>query len=893
MKILSKTYLLISILIVVAIVNLFLLYQGESSNSLQSNAIVKTSDIKVTVEAISALAISIANGNNEDKEELEKKIIHGNENLKTIKEGGNAQGLEIGKIPNSMEPEFEDIDFSWKEFIVTVKKVEETPIFNPTAQDALNYVLQKNGEMVLLTNDLTRELESLDRDYSRHKQIAEELHQHSQEIGQLSLLIKIGDEEGTVKKLGDKKLEFEVGVRKLLNISTEDLDVESIGKEHEELISISRENSASLRKIDPLWESMVMRLNIIEETGVVSKEYGELKKAMDAGKKQVGIHIDHLLELWNVELVKQGSEEKIIIQVLLALDILVFFVVIFTIRKSLSPLELITKGLSKIKEGQYGEKLAYRGSDEVGKLVDTFNVMSNTIKEKEEEVKKNSIAKDEFLAMITHELKTPLVPIQGYSDILLNEHLGKLNDAQRERIGIIKSSSESLLSIISDLLDVQKLELDQLSMKKESINIKETIDKAIESLKPEAAKNNIEIISNAVDFTINHDQERIIQVMTNLIKNSLDATKPKAGKIEILMENLPTEVKISVKDNGVGIPQEKQKDLFKKFYQVDATLTRERGGSGLGLAICKGIIDNHFGKISVDSTPNQGSTFSFTLSKYSKGTFSEFDSRTKPLQEPIPVAVPEPIPEPEVKPIPEPEPEPTPVAVPVKKSKKVKAKPVKKTKKVKAKPVKKTKKVKAKPVKEKKLTKKELEEAEKMLEEKLDEQLKKVNEYIDIQKRQDASTVEFHKKSEKLFEEGQAVKNVTNKVSSDSSKERMLLLKISEYESNIRMNAESKYGDSKDLEKMASQTANIVNLFDRISIESGEKIPLPHEVRQWAVNKIFDCADKWEIRFADVYSILINAIGRDLFKEVVRIQQVRDIYGIRAVDEIRKDLNIS
>jgi chromosome segregation ATPase len=173
---------------------------------------------------------------------------------------------------------------------------------------------------------------------------------------------------------------------------------------------------------------------------------------------------------------------------------------------------------------------------------------------------------------------------------------------------------------------------------------------------------------------------------------------------------------------------------------------------------------------------------------------------------------------------------------------------------------------------------------------KIEQKVASVSEFL---KRQDASTAEFHKKSEKLFEEMQSVKNVTSKASSDSSKEMMALLKLSEYQSNIRMNAESKYGESKDLEKMASQTANIVNLFDRISIESGENIPLPHEVRQWAVSKIFDCADKWEIRFGDVYSILTNAIGRDLFKEAVRIQQVRDIYGIRAVDEIRNDFNIS
>lgn len=339
---------------------------------------------------------------------------------------------------------------------------------------------------------------------------------------------------------------------------------------------------------------------------------------MNAQKELLYNDIDKLLQNWNSIITEQGSEEQSIIQIILVIDIAVFFLVLFVIRKSLSPLESITQALSRVKEGEYGEKIEYSGTDEVGQLVTTFNMMSNTIKVKEEEAKKTDIAKDEFLAMITHELKTPLVPIQGYSDILLSEHLGKLNDKQKERIGIIKSSSESLLSIISDLLDAQKLELGQLSMKKENINIKQTIDKAIESLKPEAEQKNVEINYNAEDFTINHDQDRIVQVITNLIKNSLVAVQSNTGKIEIIMENLPTEIKISIKDNGVGIAAEKQKELFKKFYQVDATLTRERGGSGLGLAICKGIIENHKGQISMESIANQGATVSFTLPKASE-----------------------------------------------------------------------------------------------------------------------------------------------------------------------------------------------------------------------------------------------------------------------------------
>ena len=310
-----------------------------------------------------------------------------------------------------------------------------------------------------------------------------------------------------------------------------------------------------------------------------------------------------------------NSDQQTIIQILLAVDIATFFLVPVVIRQSLSPLDTINKALSKVKEGMYGEKIKYASKDEIGELVDSFNIMSDTIKEKEEQAKKTDIAKDEFLAMITHELKTPLVPIQGYSDILLNEHLGKLNPQQKDRLSIIKSSSETLLGIISDLLDVQKLEIGQLRMKKEDSDIRDSILKSVNALVPQAEKNEIQLSTDAQNLMVHHDSERIKQVLTNLIKNAMIAVEPKTGKIEIVLEQTPSEIQISVKDNGTGIPQEKQKDLFKKFYQVDTTLTRERGGSGLGLAICRGIIENHGGKISVASEEGKGAKFTFTLPK--------------------------------------------------------------------------------------------------------------------------------------------------------------------------------------------------------------------------------------------------------------------------------------
>ena len=144
--------------------------------------------------------------------------------------------------------------------------------------------------------------------------------------------------------------------------------------------------------------------------------------------------------------------------------------------------------------------------------------------------------------------------------------------------------------------------------------------------------------------------------------------------------------------------------------------------------------------------------------------------------------------------------------------------------------------------------------------------------------RSDSLASEFHKKTDKVVQEIEGIKNVTNKASNDNSKEVLALLKLSEYQSGIRMNAESKYGDMKDIKKMTADTTDIINLFDKLSIESNEKIPLPHEVRQWAVGKIFDCADKWELRFSEVFQVLVDNLGKDLLKEAIRIQQVRYIF---------------
>ena len=160
-------------------------------------------------------------------------------------------------------------------------------------------------------------------------------------------------------------------------------------------------------------------------------------------------------------------------------------------------------------------------------------------------------------------------------------------------------------------------------------------------------------------------------------------------------------------------------------------------------------------------------------------------------------------------------------------------------------------------------------------------------------KRTEVSSAEFHKKADSIIQELQKIRNTANAASVATSNEVIGLLKLSEYQSNIRMHAESKYGSLQDVEKMAEQTAEIINEFDKLSIESENKIPLPHEVRQWAISTIFDCADRWEIRFADVFDRLLESLGKNLLKESIRVQQVIDIFGTRAIEQIKNELGLS
>ena len=234
-----------------------------------------------------------------------------------------------------------------------------------------------------------------------------------------------------------------------------------------------------------------------------------------------------------------------------------------------------------------------------------------------EKLKDMDRKKLEFSSMVSHELKTPLVPILGYVQMLQNEELlGELNEKQKEAVDEIYLSTVKLQRLVGDILTTQKLDLGKLDFDQENIRISELLSEVIKEFNPVASEKKIKLTSKYDnDEYVFTDKDRINQVFSNLIKNSIDFVSKNTGSIEIGATEDVEFIEFFVQDNGSGISFENQKEIFKKFYQIDTSTSRKRSGSGLGLAICKGIVEGLGGKIWVESKENIATTFFFKIPK--------------------------------------------------------------------------------------------------------------------------------------------------------------------------------------------------------------------------------------------------------------------------------------
>jgi len=285
-------------------------------------------------------------------------------------------------------------------------------------------------------------------------------------------------------------------------------------------------------------------------------------------------------------------------------------------RSVAEPLQRITMATEEIARGDYEEELQITSPEEIGRLATSFNAMAR-------EVQASRQAQRDFIANVSHDLKTPLTSIQGFSQAILDNTAA--DEASRRRAAqIIYEEADRMTRLVNDLLDLARIEAGQVVMARQPVDLPELLQDCAEKASLRAQQGQVTLRVESDDGLIaTGDRDRLAQVIGNLLDNALKHTPP-GGTISLSAHSMTTEparpreeprrvVQISVTDTGQGIPPEDLSRIFERFYRGDKSRAKDGKGAGLGLAIAQEIISAHGGHIGVESVVGLGTKFTITL----------------------------------------------------------------------------------------------------------------------------------------------------------------------------------------------------------------------------------------------------------------------------------------
>lgn len=283
--------------------------------------------------------------------------------------------------------------------------------------------------------------------------------------------------------------------------------------------------------------------------------------------------------------------------------------------------------LDHVAKGNFGTSVVVPNRDEFGVLAKHMNVMSRELhrlyegqrqaaqelKVLNERLKLASQAKSEFLTRMSHEFRTPMNAILGFTELMLDEVYGEISPSLRRPLTDVQANGKHLLHLINDVLDLSKIEAGRMELTLSEYSVRDVVDAVAGSLRSLAAEKDLAFVAGAqkdIPLAIG-DQRRITQCLMNLAGNALKFTRQ--GRIELWVELQGKTLVYRVSDTGIGIPRDQIDHLFQEFQQLDPTIAHEFGGTGLGLSITRKFIEMHGGRIWAESELGKGSTFFFSI----------------------------------------------------------------------------------------------------------------------------------------------------------------------------------------------------------------------------------------------------------------------------------------
>lgn len=274
-----------------------------------------------------------------------------------------------------------------------------------------------------------------------------------------------------------------------------------------------------------------------------------------------------------------------------------------------NPVGILCSG-EDITERRLAEERLQEAYDELERRVEERTSELAIAKERAESADR---LKSAFLATMSHELRTPLNSIIGFTGILLQGLAGPLNDEQAKQLGMVKNSAQHLLELINDVLDISKIEADEMELHVETFNMREAIEETVRTVAPLAEKKGLALVTGIAPNVgeITGDRRRVKQVLLNLLNNAVKFTEEGGVRVECAAEE--GLLKTRVEDTGTGINPEEMGRLFEAFHQIDTGLARAKEGTGLGLAISRRLVEMMGGEIRVEGEWGKGSAFTFTL----------------------------------------------------------------------------------------------------------------------------------------------------------------------------------------------------------------------------------------------------------------------------------------